>query len=138
MEAPSATELLSHAIVLQALEQAWVDSLPGDPDRRHEEGGWIYMDTQAAQLTVTRATAGGQALIDLNNPPIVAGSVVVAKFHTHPNLAAEGWEPGPSEADLITDAFHGVPDLIRADHGIHFSGPERRQGGLVGNPGYPS
>ena len=28
-------------VVLQALEQAWNDSLPGNAVQRHEEGGWI-------------------------------------------------------------------------------------------------
>jgi hypothetical protein len=68
---------------------------------------------------------------------MVAGSVVVGKFHTHPNPTIEGWEPGPSESDLLTDASHGVPDLIRADNGVYVSGPDQRRGGLAGGPGFP-
>jgi len=63
---------------------------------------------------------------------------VVGKFHTHPNPSSEGWNPGPSAADRAIDKRHGVPDLIRADDGIHFSGPERRRGGSAGEPGYPA
>ena len=39
--------------------------------------------------------------------------------------------------DRIVDARHGVPDLIRSDSGIHFSGPSVRRGGLADGPGYP-
>jgi len=138
MRAPTVTELLNHPTIQQALEQAWVDSLPSDPVPRHEEGGWIYMDTTTGETAVRRADSGGQAMIDLTRPLAIAGSVVVGKFHTHPNPTAEGWNPGPSEADRRTDALHGVPDLIRADDGIHVSGPESRRGGLGGGAGYPS
>jgi hypothetical protein len=138
MRAPTATELLNDPTAQQALDQAWVDSLSTDPVQRHEEGGWIYMDTGTGQITVRRAVSGGQAMINLTHPPMIAGSVVVGKFHTHPNPTAEGWNPGPSEADRRIDALHGVPDLIRADDGIYVSGPVSRRGGLGGNAGYPS
>ena len=54
-----------------------------------------------------------------------------------PNPTSEGWFSGPSEADRLADERDGVPDLIRADDGIHLSGPESRRGGLGGGPGYP-
>ena len=41
-------------LVQQALEQAWNDSLPGDPVQRHEEGGWIYMDNTTGIVMVRR------------------------------------------------------------------------------------
>jgi hypothetical protein len=138
MRAPTATELLNDPTVQQALEQAWVDSLSADPVERHEEGGWIYLDIQTVDVTVRRAVSGGQTRIDLTHPPVIAGSVVVGKFHTHPNPTAEGWNPGPSVADHHADALHGVPDLIRADDGIYVSGPVSRRSGLKGNAGYPS
>lgn len=137
MQAPSGKELLNQLIVREALDQAWHDSQPDDPTQRHEEGGWIYLDMTSGEIMVRRARSGGQALMDLAQPPIVPGALVVAKFHTHPNPTAEGWEPGPSDSDLRTDTIHGVPDLIRADDGVHFSGPDRRDGGLQGKPGYP-
>ncbi len=84
-----------------------------------------------------RAPSGTQAFLDLNNPPHLIGSIVVGIFHTHPNPTDEGWEPGPSETDRRTDALHGVPDLIRADNGVYVSGPDCREGGLQGGPGYP-
>jgi hypothetical protein len=137
-EAPSAAELAANPVVRDAIEAAWTDSLPGDPALRHEEGGWIYLNPTTNQITVVRAPPGRQAAINLNNPPEVTGSVVVGKFHTHPNPTAEGWDPGPSAGDTMVDAIHGVPDLIRADDGVHHSGPDRRRGGLTGNPGYPA
>jgi hypothetical protein len=135
--APTAAELLQDAEVQAALDQAWIDSAPGDPMHRHEEGGWIYLDVNSGSLTIQRATRGTGAGIDLSKPPLILDRVVVGKFHTHPNPTAEGWIPGPSEQDELMDDKHGVPDLIRADDGIHFSGPLSRRGGLAGGPGFP-
>ncbi|MBI1830165.1 MAG: hypothetical protein HYR84_01795 [Planctomycetes bacterium] len=85
VQAPMAAELLANPIVAQALEQAWIDSQPADPLLRHEEGGWIYIDTSTGQILVLRQSAGELAAIDLGSPPALFGSVVVGKFHTHPN-----------------------------------------------------
>jgi hypothetical protein len=137
MLAPTITELLSDLTVLNSLEEAWIDSQAEDAVRRHEEGGWIYMDLTTGQLSVQRAQPGGRATIDLNQPPTIPGATVVAKFHTHPNPSADGWQPGPSAADHKNAARHGVPSLIRADDGIHFTGPPSRRGGLGNGPGYP-
>src|SRR5262245_36728487 len=134
---PTAAELLADPAVTQALEQAWQDSEVNDPSRRHEEGGWIYLDLGTGAITIERAAPGGTAGIALDQPPIVSGSVVVGKFHTHPNPSSEGWHPGPSASDQRVDAVHGVPDLIRADNGTYVSGPNERRGGLAGGPGYP-
>lgn len=135
--APTVADLLQSPVVRQALEDAWSDSAAGDPARRHEEGGWVYADTTSGVISVQRAPAGGQAVLDLTNPPTVPGSVVVATFHTHPNPSAEGWDPGPSAADTHSAWVFGVPCLIRADDGIHTTGPVSRRGGLAGGPGYP-
>ncbi len=91
MQAPTAAELLNDGTVQQALEQAWVDSLPAEPTRRHEEGGWVYMDTTTGNLSILRAASGARSVLKLNSPPIISGSVVVATFHTHPNPSVEGW-----------------------------------------------
>jgi hypothetical protein len=132
-----AVERLNNSIVQMAIKQAWDDSEHADPTRRHEEGGWIFIDTTTGQISVQRQTPGRQASIDLSSPPVVLGSVVVGKFHTHPNPSSEGWDPGPSRQDEIVDALHCVPDLICADDGMHISGPDRRRGGLAGGPGFP-
>jgi hypothetical protein len=134
---PTADELLADPVVQQALEQAWTDSQPEDPLARHEEGGWIYLDMKMGLLIIHRARPSAAAGIDLTNPPVVSGLVVVGKFHTHPNPIAEGWNPRPSASDQYFDALHGVPDLIRAEDGIHVSGPTSCRGGLAGGPGSP-
>lgn len=137
MQAPTAADLLNELVVQRALDQAWIDSLPSDPFQRHEEGGWIYVDPMSGEVMVRRAPAGAQTTLDLNVPPIVAGAVVVATFHTHPNPSAEGWDPGPSVADTHSAWIFGVPCLIRADDGVHTTGPVSRRGGLSGGPGNP-
>jgi hypothetical protein len=95
------------------------------------------MDLTTGAISVQRAPTGGRSTIDLGNPPVIGGAIVVGKFHTHPNPSAAGWIPGPSAADRQVDARHGVPDLIRADNGIHVSGPPSRRGDLAGGPGFP-
>jgi len=137
-EAPSAAELQANPAVQAAIEAAWLDSLADDPVHRHEEGGWIYLYPSTGEYSIERARRGHRAAINLNRPPEFPGRFVVGKFHTHPNPTAEGWAPGPSVSDRIIDDQHGVPDLIRADDEIHYSGPDRRRGGLTGNPGYPA
>lgn len=136
-QSPTATELLNSPIVMQALAQAWIDSQADGPTQRHEEGGWIYMDLSAGELTIQRAARGLSAAIDLSIPLLVPGSIVVGKFHTHPNPSSEGWDPRPSPKDRRVDDAHGVPDLIKAEDGVHLSGPSTRRGGLAGGPGYP-
>jgi len=138
VQAPTTAELLNHPVVRQALEDAWRDSLPGDAARRHEEGGWFYADTATGNLTVRRAPTGATAAINLDSPPLIPGSVVVATFHTHPNPTAEGWEPGPSSDDTQSALLLGVPCLIRADDGVYTTGPDSRRGGLGGPPGFPA
>jgi hypothetical protein len=136
-QAPTATELLANPVVQAALDQAWIDSQADNPATRHEEGGWIYLDLTTSQITTVRATRGILDGINLNNPPIVSDSIVVGKLHTHPNPELEGWTQGPSPSDIVVDARHGVPDLIRAENGVHISGPSSRRGGLAGGPGFP-
>ena len=137
MQAATASYLLNHSRVRQALEQAWLNSLSADPARRHEEGGWIYMDTTTGVISVRPATSGARAALDLTTPPVVPGSVVVATFHTHPNPVDEGWDPGPSAEDTQSAQLLGVPCFIRAEDGIHVTGPDSRRGGLGGGPGFP-
>lgn len=134
---PTAAELLATSEVQAALDQAWADSQADDAAARHEEGGWIYLDLTTGQLATQRAKRGARAGINLSAPPVVAGAVVVGKFHTHPNPKAEGWKTGPSASDTYYDNLDGVPDLIKAEDGIHLSGPDSRRGGLGGGPGYP-
>jgi hypothetical protein len=137
VEAATIQDLLRSPIVLQALEEAWLDSLAQDPQRRHEEGGWVYMDVTTGALSVRRAPKGVRSAIDLCSPEMVLGSVVVATFHTHPNPAADGWDTGPSTGDTESAWTLGVPCFIRAEDGVHCTGPPSRRGGLAGPPGFP-
>src|SRR5436190_1137048 len=98
---PTADELLADRTVLQELADAWHDSVPRDPISRHEEGGWIYMDTSTGQVATRRAPHGSTAQIDLGGPPLLRGCVVVGTFHTHPNPSSQGWRPGPSTTDRV-------------------------------------
>lgn len=136
-QAPTADELLHDPIVSQAMEQAWLDSVPNDPANRHEEGGWIYMDITTGQITIQRAPRGLVMELDLSYPPLMSGSVIIGTFHTHPNPSAQRWRAGPSQSDTVCAAISGVPWLIRADNGYHWTGPNSRSGGLTGGPGYP-
>lgn len=95
------------------------------------------MNVSTGEISVRRATGGQAAFINLNNPPIVEDSVVVATFHTHPNPVAEGWQSGPSPGDTDSAFLLGVPCIIRAEDGIHTTGPDSRRGGLAGAPGFP-
>jgi len=137
MHAPTIQELLNSPLVQQALEDSWLASLANDPEYRHEEGGWVYMDVTTGNLSVRRAPAGARAELDMDSPELVVGSVVVATFHTHPNPIGEGWEPGPSPGDTESAWLLGVPCLIRAEDGVRTTGPDSRRGGLAGPPGYP-
>lgn len=136
--APTANELLANPIVLRALDEAWADSQVDDATRRHEEGGWVYMDVATRAVAIRRAAPGRQTAVDLSSPPLIEGCVVVGKYHTHPNPSSEGWNPRPSASDSSIDERHGVPDLVRADSGVYLSGPDSRCGGLSGEPGYPA
>ncbi len=125
--APTADELLQNRNVQQALCEAWENSLPEDPGLRHEEGGWILMNPWSREITVAWAESGSHHEIDLTPPASLSRTILVGKFHTHPNPTSAGWEPRPSLADSMIDWQHGVPDLIVSDQGVFISGPSCRQ-----------
>ena len=135
--APTIAELLKELVVIDALETAWLDSNVNDSANRHEEGGWVYVDVSNGAIATRRCPAGGKDGISLKTSFEIPGLVVVATFHTHPNPSAEGWEPGPSLDDTREAFIDGVPCLIRADDGIHSTGPSSRRGGLIGVAGFP-
>src|SRR5262245_60225100 len=136
LQAPTGTELSNNSIVVAAINQSWADSQVASATDRHEEGGWIYMDTNSGAITTRRAPRGQGASINLWNPPEVSGSVVVGNWHTHPNPTSEGWVPGPSGADLTNQGQRKVPGIVKADDGLHVFGATRRAS-LSGNAGFP-
>jgi len=154
--APTYWELIGEPVIQGAVRAAWTASnpaVPGPGTTQHEEGGWVFFNLITGALTTQRAVAGAGAAINLAAPPTVADSIVIAKFHTHPNLGP-GWDPGPSDlapagpglprrGDVTVDANHGVPDIIAGTPGVdparfNFipSGPNRRAH-LAGNRGLP-
>lgn len=134
---PTAAELLTNPVVVQGMDEAWVDSQVNDPANRHEEGGWIYFDPLTGDIVTRRAPAGTRSRLSLANPPQLPDHAVVGTFHTHPNPASEGWETGPSTQDEQAAHYTGVPWLIRSEDGDHSTGLDSRRGGLAGGLGYP-
>ncbi|MCO4770088.1 MAG: DUF4157 domain-containing protein [Deltaproteobacteria bacterium] len=130
---PGAGQLLGDGAVKGAMESGWAKSnpFPGDPAKRHEEGGWFYLNLLSGSISVV-ATSGKQASIDLGAAPEVGDSVLVGYFHTHPNPSTEPdesgkqWKADPSPADLGIAAAFEVPAFIRADVGVIAYGPGQR------------
>ena len=58
---PTVSELRDDPVVQLAIEGAWNDSKSHDPETRHEEGGWIYMNLLSGEITVRRAAPGHQS-----------------------------------------------------------------------------
>jgi hypothetical protein len=136
-DAPTAAELEAHPVVRAAFAAAWADSLVDDPALRHEEGGFIYYDPVAGNVTVRRAMPGGMLYLDLSRPPTVPGAYVVATYHTHAFPASLGFDPSPSSDDYDAADDKGVPWFVITEAGVFVVGPDRRRGGLTGPPGYP-
>ncbi len=113
---------------------ATCNPVPGAPaPAAHEEGGWVYLNLLTADLSTRRAAAGGQAGINVNvGAPTIVDSVMVATFHTHPNVGACWGAVTPSGADTRNANARGIPNLIRgafpavANTRDLFTGPNRR------------
>ena len=135
-DAPSATELQANPVVQAAFTAAWADSLVDDPVLRHEEGGFVYANL-GGDVVVRRALPGGRRFVDLSSPPDVVGYFLVATYHTHPNLIADGGDPDPSFDDRDNADDSGVPWFVVSELGVSYVGPDRRTGGLTGPGGYP-
>lgn len=135
--APTQAELVRSPIVRDAVEAAWLDSLPHDPQLRHEEGGWIYMNLETGVVFTHRAPAGSTAGVDLRSPAPYVDAVVVGTFHTHPNGVEANYDLGPSESDRNWDYSRGVPAIVRSSLGYHTYGWERRRLDLEGPWAFP-
>ena len=162
--APTAGTMLGDATVTAAMRAAFTASSPAvtlpahDPSQPdgpcnppagtpppagvHEEGGWIYMNLITGALDTRRATAGGQANLNLGGPPDVADSIVVGTFHTHPNVGPCWGNVFPSGTDTNSANNTGVPWLIFgafpdvATTQTTSTGPGQRLH-LAGNRGFP-
>ncbi len=140
---PDGNAQLADAAVQAALGDAWTDSNPAvtswdaedpahpqhadcSPSRSsnpraartgtHEEGGWIYLNIITGGVYTRRARGGGQATLNLANPPQILDSIVVGTFHTHPNLG-DCWGVQPGTDDVNFSRFVGVPLLARGMQG---------------------
>ena len=136
-DAPTAAELQANPVVLAAFAAAWADSLSDDPVQRHEEGGFIYVNVTTGEIPVRRVPPGGRDALDLSSPPHLPSCYLVATFHTHPNPSTLGFDPTPSSDDYREADDSGVPWFVITDVGVYVAGPDRRVGGLSGQPGYP-
>lgn len=137
MDAPTAAELEAHPVVRAAFRAAWADSFPDDATLRHEEGGYIYANPTTGEIAVRRTLPGHRKYLNLNNPPELVGYFLIATYHTHPTLIADGGDPDPSRDDVYWAFDSGVPWFIVSELGVVSVGPDRRVGGLTGDPGYP-
>ncbi len=138
-KAPTFDELRKNSKVFEAIKKAWSQSDPGTNPRGdlvvqpHEEGGWVFLNLIDGSLSIERAKPVGGNFIVLNPAPDVDHSVVVAIFHTHPNLGP-GKKAQPDRRDKTLDERDGVPDLVAGNPGtnpdtfqIYLSGPAVRK-----------
>jgi hypothetical protein len=132
-DAPTAAELQANLVIQAAFAAAWADSFADDPAMRHEEGGFIYFNPTTGDLAVRRVPPGTRRTLDLNSPSEIPGYYVVATYHTHPNLIADGGDP--DDREWADDS--GVPWFVVSEIGTVAVGPTRRVGGLTGPAGYP-
>ena len=123
---PTGAQLANDPTVVRAMQQAWRQSNIGLRDGvRREQGGWIY--ARNGQIIIRRARNGGTANIDLTNPPVVPGAILLGNFHTHPGFAAQNMDPAPSPPDIRNATWRGVPGLVISEGmGITPYGPNRR------------
>jgi hypothetical protein len=96
---------LDDPAIVAEMAQAWQESLSDDPVERHEEGGFVVLNSEGL-YAVERWPRGGQSRIlplPLDAHNCYNGRVVVAAFHTHPNPPideiGQNWEQGPSQSD---------------------------------------
>jgi hypothetical protein len=105
------------------MRQGWIDSQAGDPNHRHEEGGYIVQNTDGS-YGIERWPRGAGASIA--PPPRASdgtfhGKRVVGEFHTHPNpdIDENGrtWQESPSPGDLTgIQAEHYAGDSYVVGH----------------------
>lgn len=107
-------DILSNVVVVKAIQQAWMDSNPGESGG-HEEGGFILHDADG-QLIVSRWPHGksNQILIPPHENCKYNGLDIVVSFHTHPNTG-EDYIQEPSISD------HSTGQKFRSSNPLHES-----------------
>lgn len=102
----SINDIFENPPILSELNQAWIDSDPGESGG-HEEGGFIVAD-DVGNLAVLRWEKGLQNEIVL--PPhkncFVDGKDIIVSFHTHPNTGKDfQQEPSLTDIRAVRDDF---------------------------------
>ena len=102
----SINDIFESLLLVSELNQAWLDSEPGE-SRGHEEGGFIVAD-DVGNLAVIRWGNGSQNEIVL--PPhkncFVDGKDIVVSFDTHPNIGSDfQQEPSLTDIRAVSDDF---------------------------------
>lgn len=166
--APTGEEMRTNATVRAGMNVAWANSNSAvtiwsahDPDPAlaghacnppvagpppslaHEEGGYVYMNLITGNLTTRAIPRGAQAAIPFPVAALVADSVAVGLFHTHPNVGACWGAPFLSGADIGVSTHYGLPMLMIgafpavANTSFHAGGVTRRAhlAGTRGGPG---
>ena len=126
---PTLADITSDPLVDFELKKAWNESNPNAPQvpngtagsTKQEQGGWIVWNKKTGKLEVQRVPAGtrdGLGTIVGTRPADTADQQVVSWFHTHPNVAAEGYTSGPSPGDTAWQAAEAkVPGVIETHDG---------------------
>jgi hypothetical protein len=145
---PTGATMMGDATVQATLSAAWAASgaaltTPGvaAPAGVHEEGGYIYLNLITGLLATSRAAAGAQASLPLDDPDPPTECITVGGFHTHPNVGPGWGAPQPSGADTTWATDNGIPLLLRgafptvAATSDNFTGSTRLH--LAGGTGFP-
>jgi RHS repeat-associated protein len=152
---PTAQELINNPAVRKALNAAMAKSgsfdpsrkNPGNPDKVHEEGGWIYWNSKTNKIAIrfgppgkTMREAGDISKLEINldNPPNLGGNwMLVADFHTHPLL---NWDLRNGN-DHSVALNNGVPFIVKQGKDVGYVGPDRAGSNPIDarspRPGYP-
>jgi hypothetical protein len=117
------------------LNQLWNESNPhvtnlnpqafvlpgGNPQTdKVEQGCWIIYNDHTDTMRLTRfVMASTRASCAPGDPGLGGHEEVACFFHTHPNTGEEGYDGGPSPADVNFANIHNYPGLIRTQIGGH-------------------
>jgi hypothetical protein len=131
---PDLAALANDPTVKSEIDAAWSASNPNGPGPKAEHGFWIQQDWFGRTSVVPFDNAGTtrDQMVPGDTPGRFAGGFwsafrgnqTVAFFHTHPNTAAEGYESGPSRADVNFARGRGVPGIIQSHDGVYYFGPQ--------------
>jgi hypothetical protein len=101
--------------------------LPGSNPvtKKNENGCWVIYNSKTDTLRAEDFTAPGDRDSCIPGvPPLQSKERVAAFFHTHPNTNDEGYNSGPSGADVTFANDNGFPGVVRSQlGGLKWFGP---------------